>query len=130
MLTSLPLSLLLLPIAFSAPSGKIGVRSPEPLRIPLTAHASRQYHPDLEVRSDWLKDQAKALKNKYKQHLTPESRALVEREQVEDRLRKRTEGSVQCVFSQELFTPIHQLIQIRLVDIGIDASYSGQVSIG
>ncbi|ORY24226.1 endopeptidase, partial [Naematelia encephala] len=80
-------------------------------RIPLIHHTSRQYHPDLAVRQDWLKSQARGLRSKYAAHLGERGTELYERDHAE-LLRKRATGTV------------------SMTDVGIDASYSGQVSIG
>ncbi|WWC91004.1 uncharacterized protein L201_005943 [Kwoniella dendrophila CBS 6074] len=91
----------------------------EPLTIPLTAHHSRQYSDDLETRQSWLKGQASILRKKYENHLGEESKELLKRDRIQEDLElsrrslgRRASGNVQ------------------LTDVGIDASYSGQVSIG
>ncbi|KAL7421026.1 hypothetical protein Q5752_003910 [Cryptotrichosporon argae] len=88
------------------------------LRVPLNAHATRRLHPDLDVRRAWLRDEASHLRRKYARHLGPDGRRLLgrdqaaEREQRQRRAIKRSTG------------------QVSLIDIGIDSSYSGTVSIG
>ncbi|WVQ63697.1 uncharacterized protein L199_001850 [Kwoniella botswanensis] len=89
-----------------------------PTTIPLTLHHSRQYSDDLAVRQEWLKGQASGLRKKYEQHLGERSKDLLKRDRVNEELNRRwplgrrASGSVQ------------------LTDVGIDASYSGQVTIG
>ncbi|WWC72882.1 uncharacterized protein I206_106846 [Kwoniella pini CBS 10737] len=91
----------------------------EPLKIPLTAHHSRQYSDDLETRQSWLKGQARGLRKKYAHHLGERGQDLLKRDRYEEdfeigrrSIGRRSSGTVE------------------LTDVGIDASYSGQVSIG
>ncbi|WWC63811.1 uncharacterized protein I303_106416 [Kwoniella dejecticola CBS 10117] len=91
----------------------------EPLKVPLTSHHSRQYSDDLETRQSWLKGQARGLRKKYEQHLGERGQELLKRDRFEEDLEisrrslgRRASGTVQ------------------LTDVGIDASYSGQVTIG
>lgn len=99
-------------------------RDAAPVRIPLQHLTSRQHSDDLEVRQQWLKDQARGLRSKYSQYLNAEGQAQVKRDLQEieherakrelhdRRLSKRANGTVQ------------------LTDVGVDASYAGTVSVG
>ena len=95
------LLLLLTPI-LAAP--RIGLRRPEPVRVPLTAHETRQYHPDLEVRQEWLRSQARGMRRKYARHLGDDGLELLKRDELErdETLRrrglKRSTGEVQYVY--------------------------------
>ncbi|RSH80807.1 hypothetical protein EHS25_006976 [Saitozyma podzolica] len=91
--------------------------SPEPLRIPLTHLSLRQYHPDLEVRRAWLKDQARGMRRTYAEHLDERGKELLRRDMEEIELEKR--GSSK-----------RSIGTLSLIDIGVDASYAGRVSIG
>ncbi|OCF56098.1 endopeptidase [Kwoniella mangroviensis CBS 10435] len=112
MLPTLPLTSLLLFASITSSAFA------NPTTIPLTLHHSRQYSDDLEVRQEWLKGQASGLRKKYEQHLGERSKDLLKRDRINEELSKksplgrRASGSVQ------------------LTDVGIDASYSGQVTIG
>ncbi|WVQ93000.1 hypothetical protein IAU59_000063 [Kwoniella sp. CBS 9459] len=129
---SLPIALLLAPFTLAIPSssssgsGSGSDPSDQPSLsgrqvIPLTAHHySRQYSDDLATKQDWLKGQAQGLRSKYSQHLGERGQEQLRRDIVEreinvnrrSKLGARASGSVQ------------------LTDVGIDASYSGSVSIG
>lgn len=62
----------------------------QPLRIPLTAHKTRQFSEDLGERQDWLKAQGQQMRHKYAAHLGERGQALLKR----DRMEKRASGSV------------------------------------
>ncbi|ORX39291.1 hypothetical protein BD324DRAFT_323189 [Kockovaella imperatae] len=125
MYTYVPLSLLLLPALPALAAPPLGVRAPssaqqlssrsptpEPYRMPLKAHRTRQFSSDLSDRQNWLKAQAANAKTKYRQHLSPEARDKHDEDLARRKMEKRATGSV------------------TLTDSGIDASYSGQVAIG
>ncbi|WRT69275.1 uncharacterized protein IL334_006259 [Kwoniella shivajii] len=116
MIFPIPLTLLLASIPILSSSVSVSAQSTV---IPLTAHHSRQYSDDLETRQSWLKGQARGLRKKYQDHLGERGQDLLKRDVLEAdyelsrrSLGRRASGSVQ------------------LTDVGIDASYSGQVSIG
>lgn len=97
--TTLPF-LLFLASALAAPPPQLGVRQPDPMRIPLVAHDKRQNHPELEVRQEWLKSQGRGMRRKYARHLGDEGRHLLQRDQEERnnearrREMKRSSGTV------------------------------------
>jgi len=107
------------PDAAPAPAPAADVESRyNPFRIPVvhTENQARQNHPDLQVRQEWLKNAASGLRKKYEAHLDERGQEMVKRDRMirreEERRVKRATGSVQ------------------MTDVGIDASYAGQVSIG
>ena len=75
--------------------------------IPLHYQHSRQHSPDLAVRQSWLADQAAGLRSKYASQLSERDAELHARH-----LAKRAVANV------------------SLVDIGVDASYAAQITIG
>lgn len=97
MYATLPLFLLLTPI-LAAPQR--APRQPDPLRIPLVAHHTRQNHPELEVRQEWLRSKGRGMRRKYVRHLDEEGQALVQRDREEEyaelrrRERKRANGQI------------------------------------
>ncbi|WVW79578.1 hypothetical protein I302_101547 [Kwoniella bestiolae CBS 10118] len=113
MLPTLPLTSLLL--LASVPLTALA----QSTTIPLTLHHSRQYSDDLEVRQEWLKGQASGLRKKYEQHLGERSRDLLKRDRMDEELGRRSYGLGRRASGS-----------VSLTDVGIDASYSGQVSIG
>ncbi|GFZ44387.1 hypothetical protein JCM24511_02109 [Saitozyma sp. JCM 24511] len=88
--------------------------SPEPRRIPLTHLSLRQHHPDLEVRRAWLKDQARG-----------------NAAQVLSVMRDGMGGgkAAETLICEVLKTDGREAGE-TLIDIGVDASYAGHVSIG
>ncbi|WWD06960.1 hypothetical protein V865_005057 [Kwoniella europaea PYCC6329] len=112
MLPTLPLTTLLLFASISSSA------SANPTTIPLTLHHSRQYSDDLEVRQEWLRGQASGLRKKYEQHLGERSKDLLKRDRINEELSKRSPLGRRASGS------------VQLTDVGIDASYSGQVTIG
>ncbi|EIW65821.1 hypothetical protein TREMEDRAFT_46056 [Tremella mesenterica DSM 1558] len=83
------------------------------MRISLIPN-KRQYDEDLEIRKAWLKGQARDMRRKYSAQLGEKGKELRKKDLKEMELlkRKRSTG------------------EVSLTDVGIDASYSGQVSIG
>ncbi|KAK6906397.1 hypothetical protein I203_100382 [Kwoniella mangroviensis CBS 8507] len=112
MLPTLPLTSLLLFASITSSAFA------NPTTIPLTLHHSRQYSDDLEVRQEWLKGQASGLRKKYEQHLGERSKDLLKRDRTNEELSKRSPLGRRASGS------------VQLTDVGIDASYSGQVTIG
>lgn len=112
------LSLATIPLALATPAPPT---PREPLTVPLSAHPSRQYHPDLAVRSDWLATQGENLRSKYAAHLTPAGQAQVKRDKVAREIRRR-----------ELERSLRRRATgtVPLTDTNLDASYSGTVTIG
>ncbi len=77
---------------------------------------SKRTSPDLAERQDWLKSEAKKMKRKYIQLLTDrELESLSARDEEFQGLGKRATNTTG---------------QVQLTDVGYDASYSGQLSIG
>ncbi len=109
------------PSADAYPNQPVHQRDIPPIRrpsIPLIhnqAFHSRQHHPDLEVRQQWLKEQSRALKRRYISQLHDEERSIVEREWEDEKagMWKRAQQG-----------------QVQLVDVGYDASYTGQITVG
>ena len=72
---------------------QLGIRRPDPLRIPLVSHTERQNHPDLEVRQEWLKAQGRGMRRKYARHLGDEGMELLRRDRVDDARRRQVKRS-------------------------------------
>jgi hypothetical protein len=91
------------------------IRQPSIPLIHNRAFHTRQNHPDLAVRQQWLREQARALKRRYIDHLSDEERSIIEREwrEEEEGLQKRATTG-----------------EVILVDVGYDASYTGQIQVG
>ncbi|WVO15347.1 hypothetical protein L204_103003 [Cryptococcus depauperatus] len=109
MLLSLSLTLLPLVLATAIPSNT-------PNYVPLQALKSRQFSDYLDERQAWLIGQSKALRIKYESLLNDEGKEMLRRDRLEEMakrdLKGRTTGTV------------------NLVDVSLDASYCGQVTIG
>ncbi|OCF32449.1 endopeptidase [Kwoniella heveanensis BCC8398] len=120
---SLPIALLLAPFTLALPSTTASDQQPGLIsrHIPLTAHHhARQYSDDLETRQDWLKGQAQGLRSKYAQHLGERGQEQLRRDIVQRELNVKRRSKLGARASGS----------VQLTDVGIDASYSGTVSIG
>lgn len=82
--------------------------------MPLTMHTSRQYHPDLHVRQDWLQNEGDRLRLKYSSRMSEE-----QKRDMEAKIQRRQSAKAKRASGV-----------VALTNVGIDASYSGQVSIG
>lgn len=82
------------------------------------AYHSRRTHPDLEVRQQWLKDQAHTLKRRYLPHL-PEA----EKREVEAEIERRERGRSGAGLDR-------RQARIQMADVGYDASYIAPITIG
>lgn len=96
-----------------------------PTRIPLHHLTSRQHSDDLEVRQQWLKDQARGLRSKYSKYLDADGQAQVKRDlqEIEHERAKRELGGNSRFGKRANGT-------VQLTDVGVDASYAGTVSVG
>jgi len=92
--------------------------------IPLNhnhAYQSRRTHPDLEVRQTWLKNEARNFRRKYASHLDERGQALLERDEEDLAAMKRSLHKRQSE---------GQLGQEYLINVGLDASYTGTITVG
>ncbi|OXH30255.1 endopeptidase [Cryptococcus neoformans] len=105
----LAVALPLLTLALAAPSNS----------VPLKPLNSRQYSEDLAERQSWLLDQAKGLRSKYAPHLGERGQELRRRDIIDEGITRRKRAN------QKRATGT-----VSLTDVGLDASYAGQVSIG
>jgi hypothetical protein len=93
--------------------------------IPLNhnhAYHARRTHSDLEVRQAWLKNEARNFRRKYAAHLTESGQELLARDEEDLKVLKR---NLQKRQSSE-----GQLGQEYLMDVGLDASYTGTINVG
>ena len=106
-------AVLLSTLVAAAPSPPIAAREASgAVHVPLKHHVSRQYSSDLAIRQDWLLEQANGIRSKYMKEMDSDQQAKVKRDIAERRSKKRDTGNT------------------NLVNIGIDASYSGEVDVG
>lgn len=94
--------------------------SASPIVVPLQHLNSRQHSPDVEVRRSWQADQREGLLSKYAAYLAPDdaelhARSTAHRRRASNDLNNNNKRAV---------------ANVTLADIGVDASYAAQVSIG
>ncbi|ADV23137.1 endopeptidase [Cryptococcus gattii E566] len=106
-------------LALALPLLTLSLATSNQPRVPLTPLNSRQYSDDLAERQSWLLDQAKGLRSKYAPHLGERGQELRRRDIIDAGIKKRKRAN------QKRATGT-----VSLTDVGLDASYAGQVSIG
>jgi hypothetical protein len=121
-----PFTTTALVLALSSAALAAAAPAPEPTMPPIRgpsiplihnhAYHARRTHPDLEIRQQWLRSEARNLKQKYARHLPDEELAVLKRDLKSEQLglakRQSTKGGVQ------------------MVDVGYDASYTGGLTVG
>nr|ODO03913.1 endopeptidase [Cryptococcus depauperatus CBS 7855] len=108
--------LLILSIVPFALAVALSTSASSSLHVPLTALHARQYSQDITVRQSWLLGQARAMRSKYAAHLDERGQQLLRRDEESVFEKKRWRG--------------RSTGTVSLIDIGLDASYAGNVSIG
>jgi hypothetical protein len=70
-----------------------------PFHVPIvhTDAGKRQFHPELEVRQDWLAGQVQGMRSKFEKHLHEREKEIMRRNEImqETDMRKRATGTVQ-----------------------------------
>jgi hypothetical protein len=79
---------------------KVEKREPYlPFHVPMvhTDAGKRQFHPELEVRQDWLAGQVRGVRSKFEKHLHEREKDIKRRNEIaqETEMRKRATGTVQ-----------------------------------
>lgn len=70
-----------------------------PFHVPVvhTDAGKRQFHPDLEVRQEWLAGQVRGMRRKFEKHIHEREKEIMKRDDIERyaEMRKRATGTVQ-----------------------------------
>lgn len=132
MLTAIaPLAAILLASTPSSASPALGRAAPpieDRAAIPLNhnhAFYARQNNPDLEIRQAWLKNEARNLRRKYSNLLDERGEELLQRDEVHLASIKRDLQSRQSSTQEG-----SQKGEEYLIDVGLDASYTGTLYMG
>lgn len=70
-----------------------------PFHVPVvhTDAGKRQFHPELEVRQDWLAGQVRGVRRKFEKHIHEREKEIMRRDEImqQAEMRKRATGTVQ-----------------------------------